>query len=491
MEIKAFLTLLLLLFFFFFNVSINNCNENFLTIIGAILSIPFCLLLYSLINTKPPVIEEPTLMDQLANKLKDFGLISSSLLHSYVMMILAGITIWYLFTTSYKSLHLHKKNCISLPASYNPEELPTIITKNEHRHVYDVMNMLSSSIIEIDNMILVLHKADSSIRFLTRNTSNDKKYDANAIQNVMNGYLAQLNRIIDSTVECGVKLLDGDMGVAGHTDSNSIWFVSGGENTVGSSSDGYKVKITRTAKRSEVYGCKPLTRRHVDNCEKITLIENSKIVKFKCTPHLSVEENIDLLRKQISFKGLDLEIGSNECKKSCNPSLDGGVILAIRHKYYGSKYKFSVSSSSSGILTNTCKLKCIENGRDVQGSINSEPGEGDGRYLHIKSTQFLTSGIKLFVSSTENISSTLWISQKSMVVNLESERIIINIPPLRPCNLGILYRDSCVIKNLELALTKATHYPIEALYTFNTAICELNQIKEKLICKRQKLYSYY
>ena len=118
MEIKAFLTLLLLLFFFFFNVSINNCNENFLTIIGAILSIPFCLLLYSLINTKSPVIEEPTLMDQLANKLKDFGLISSSLLHSYVMMILAGITIWYLFTTSYKSLHLHKNERTAITLKY-------------------------------------------------------------------------------------------------------------------------------------------------------------------------------------------------------------------------------------------------------------------------------------------------------------------------------------------------------------------------------------
>ncbi len=167
------------------------------------------------------------------------------------------------------------------------------------------------------------------------------------------------------------KLLDGSMETTGATTGNGLEFVGATLATGDSRENGFDVKLTQLATRSEISGTAVLTDEIVRNGETLTVIEKGKMATYTTNKDDTADTTVKNLQAEVNRQGLNVDV-----------ILDAGGNVKITHRQYGSDHRFQVSSSSAGILSQEAgDVEVAEVGLDIIGMINGESCTGKGQVL--------------------------------------------------------------------------------------------------------------
>jgi flagellin len=219
---------------------------------------------------------------------------------------------------------------------------------------------------EVNNILI-------RIRELALHAANEGATDVNAQEadqiEVATG-LESIARTAAFTRFGSRSLLDGSSGISGEAQGEGLTFVSATQRTHTSGVSGYPVVVTQVPTHAFVQGDNPITERNVKNLT-VSLFEGGKTVQVTATSEDSPGSFYGRIKAAVEQNGLALDV----------LMLPDGTLL-VRHKEYGSKPAFQVSSSVAGVLSaDRGALEAAAPGKDVRGTIAGEEGMGQGNVL--------------------------------------------------------------------------------------------------------------
>lgn len=183
--------------------------------------------------------------------------------------------------------------------------------------------------------------------------------------------LDTIDRITFNTQFGQKKILDGSQGANGGANGQGLEFISATPATHSSPVQGYDVRVQRLATQATVEGSKPLSREIIDGGEELTIAEGGKSVTFRTTPGDTIPQVAGKLKNEIKQFGLDVDLELTEDNT-----------LKITHRKYGSDGKFSVASSTAGVLSEQAGvMQAATPGQDIRGTIGGNVAVGHGQVL--------------------------------------------------------------------------------------------------------------
>jgi len=224
-----------------------------------------------------------------------------------------------------------------------------------------------AALVEVSNLLV-------GTRQLAIHAANEGANDRNMLeadQLELRNAVETIDRITKNA-QFGVrKLLDGSTAANGVGIGIGLEFVSASPETKSSPISGYEVRVSRLGTQARKKGAMTLTQDMIDKGEEITIVEGGKTVSFTSTKGDSVSQAIGKLNNEIKQIGLELDL-----------EMDKDGVLSLRHKQFGSKHTFAVSSSTAGVMSpESRKMQEAERGQDIAGSIGGEVASGDGLML--------------------------------------------------------------------------------------------------------------
>jgi flagellin len=188
-----------------------------------------------------------------------------------------------------------------------------------------------------------------------------------ASQEEIENALSAIDRIALNTQFGRQKLLDGSRSASGNTVGANLEFVGVSADTQDSGSEGYAVRVTQAATQATDTSATALTQEMVNAGETLRIREGSREAIYTTKEGETVEGAIKGLAARVEQAGLNVSV----------ESVEGGK-LKVTHKDYGSEASFEVQTDSNLFAEET---KPIQNGQDVQGSINGESVQGEGQLM--------------------------------------------------------------------------------------------------------------
>ncbi|MBT4267523.1 MAG: flagellin [Deltaproteobacteria bacterium] len=244
-----------------------------------------------------------------------------------------------------------------------------------------ILQTTESNMVEITGLL-------NGVRQLVIHALNEGANDKAALiadQKEIDAALKTIEEIATNARFAGKHLLDGSNGVSGSASGEGLEYISATTNTKDAREKGFEVRLKKLACRSHITGTAALTDEMVKAGERLVLIENGKQASYKANQNDTVETTVRNLRSLINKNGLDVSVELTEAG-----------LLKIHHNQYGADHKFQVSSSSAGVLSSAAgKILNVDNGQDIEGTINGESAIGEGRYLTGIEGAACTDGLKI------------------------------------------------------------------------------------------------
>jgi len=251
-------------------------------------------------------------------------------------------------------------------------------------HLRSQVAGLNQAIMNSETAVSILQTTESNmgeitgllngIRQLVIHALNEGANDdaaLNADQKEIDAALKTIEDIATNARFADKHLLDGSNGVSGSTSGEGLEFISASTRTKDSRENGFEVRIKQLASRSHMMGSTVLTDEMVQAGEKLVVIEDGKQAFYRSQKNDTVDTAVQNLRSQIKKNGLDVSIDLTE---------DG--LLNIQHNQYGADHSFQISSNTAGVLgQESSKILNVDNGMNIEGTINGESAIGNGRYL--------------------------------------------------------------------------------------------------------------
>ena len=150
----------------------------------------------------------------------------------------------------------------------------------------------------------------------------------------MDNIVEEVNRIASYTSYGNNSLLDGSRAGNGITQGANLEFLTATHEAQTSGVNGYDIKITQAATRSEHVGMKALTQNIIDEGEQLTITEGGRTLNFETQAGHSVEQTLNDLGKAIKEAGLSLDLLRPDPTVTDN---DATQFIRLRHKEFGSE----------------------------------------------------------------------------------------------------------------------------------------------------------
>ena len=261
---------------------------------------------------------------------------------------------------------------------------------------------------------------------------NDPKM-MEADQAELRNSIEMIERVAKDT-QFGTKaLLDGSKGANGVATGDGLYFVSAGEDTKSSPTQGYEITVTRAASQATRTGTAALTQEMIDAGEVLTLTEGGRTVQMQTDKSMTVETVFNDLQRQATDSGLNLELSADE-----------SGIPTVRHQDYGSRATFTVASSSGGVLSEIANVPAyINNGRDVAGELSGEEALGDGQFLRGRDGNSNTAGLTVRyareVAPSGEVAGNVTVTQNSLIFQIgpnEEQTSKLSLRDMKPTSLA-------------------------------------------------------
>ncbi|HUJ76415.1 MAG TPA: flagellin, partial [bacterium] len=193
-----------------------------------------------------------------------------------------------------------------------------------------------SAMVEVNTLL-------TNIRQLAVHAANQGANDKNMLEadqiEVQNS-LQTIDRITHQAQFGNKHLLDGSTGANGVGTGAGLQFLEASPLTRQSPVQGYEVRVNQLGARAYLRGNVPLTQEMIDRGEQISISEGGRTVHFTTHKGDTIPQVFGKLRAEIEAQGLDLHMIVHD-----NDTLE------FVHNEYGSRYGFSVSSSTPGFLS--------------------------------------------------------------------------------------------------------------------------------------------
>ncbi|OGH02409.1 MAG: hypothetical protein A2600_06575 [Candidatus Lambdaproteobacteria bacterium RIFOXYD1_FULL_56_27] len=219
---------------------------------------------------------------------------------------------------------------------------------------------------EVSNLLV-------SMRQLAIHAANEGANDQpmlEADQSELINSLDSIDRISKSAQYGRKTLLDGSHAINGKASGPDLEFLGASLKTQSAPQSGYAVTIDQEATQAQVVGSALFTQEIIDAGESLTIQQGGKSFQMSTKLGETQEEIQNRLNNGFKDNGMALDT-----------FFDQGKLTILSHEY-GSEQGFSVTSSTSGILSaNGDTPMWVQNGRDVIGKIGGEVSVGKGQEL--------------------------------------------------------------------------------------------------------------
>ncbi len=243
-----------------------------------------------------------------------------------------------------------------------------------------------------------------SMRQLALHAANDGAADENMLQAdqlEVEELLSTMDRIAVST-QFGTKILfDGSNAVDGVAVGDGLTFYSASPVTQQApTKQGYSVDIEQVAARAEVNAGRRMSLEEIEKGASFVLKENNRVMGMDTNEERNLKKNIQQLlgnfrrspetfsRENTEARLADL-IARSLQKKADESGLSVIIVinengmLTVKHKHYGSRPNFAVSTNLSGLFGEKSEtIKLSSGGQDVSGYIGGDLAIGEGQFLH-------------------------------------------------------------------------------------------------------------
>ncbi|MGK5091894.1 flagellin [Deltaproteobacteria bacterium TL4] len=260
---------------------------------------------------------------------------------------------------------------------------------NNNESAVSLVQTAEGALTEVSRLLIDVRQR--AIHAANEGINDDAMLDAD--QSEIENALAAIDRIAQSTQFGRQKLLDGSKSANGNATGPGLDFVSANTATKDSGNLGFDVIITRKGEKSAIASTAPLTKEMVMAGEKLTIGEGGKEASYTTSESDTVAGAISAFAAAANRAGINVDIQGTE---------DGRIIIA--HNEYGSKHNFQVRSTTAGVLSAQGNMEFnVNNGVDIQGTLNGESAEGDGQLLTGRRGNQTTDGLSIRYSGNEEI----------------------------------------------------------------------------------------
>ncbi|OGH02408.1 MAG: hypothetical protein A2600_06570 [Candidatus Lambdaproteobacteria bacterium RIFOXYD1_FULL_56_27] len=318
--------------------------------------------------------------------------------------------------------------------------------------------------------------------FLEEAPSKDAPMAPSVANQFLEDRLRQIEGITQAVSFAGRALLNGKSGITGAAEGAGLQFVRGSARTLSSIGKGYPVSIDETARPASLLGTQPAVPSVLAQERWITLKEGGVEARYKVLGHEEPKELVYNLQRVMEEAGLDITVFLTRDQR-----------LLFLHNQLGSGPKFEGTSQATRLVSGLPGEPMPSMaGRDLIGSIGTEPAQGSGAFLVGNRGNARTEGLIVYydgpVQYPGQVVGYVTVTQNGILVPLDlkgQEVELLSLPQLSPSTQAIGVRNPSGFQCLSQIRAGSAKERWDAHKLVLRALADLSELAEELKWKEE------
>ena len=323
------------------------------------------------------------------------------------------------------------------------------------------------ALVEVNNLLI-------EMRQLATTAANEGATDYNALlalQFQIRKAIEGIDRVSRFTSFGNKMLLDGSHGTKG-SGNEEVVFIKASSKTLASPVSGYDVDITEFPLRATLTA--DLDDDDASGLQITLEEEDGAIIRVSNPDGATAVGFAKRLQKAVSESNMNLNIHFDADDEE----------LTIEHREYGLTKGFTVTGTKDDVIVDNAFEPELLLGRDIEGTINDEPADGDGLILTGEYNNEKTSGLSVaFLGDGTGNAGSVTVAQNSLKFQAgvsADEKIVIALNSTHSTVLGRGVDNTSGFENLSQISLKSTQEAIDAIRLVDEALDQLLSMRSQL-----------
>ena len=323
------------------------------------------------------------------------------------------------------------------------------------------------ALVEVNNLLI-------EMRQLATTAANEGATDYNALltlQFQIHKAIEGIDRVSRFTSFGNKTLLDGSHGTKG-SGNEEVVFIKASSKTLASPVSGYDVDITEFPLRATLTA--DLDDDDASGLQITLEEEDGAIIRVSNPDGATAVGFAKRLQKAVLDSNMNLNIHFDADDEE----------LTIEHREYGLTKGFTVTGTKDDVIVDNAFEPELLLGRDIEGTINDEPADGDGLILTGEYNNEKTSGLSVaFLGDGTGNAGSVTVAQNSLKFQAgvsADEKIVIALNSTHSTVLGRGVDNTSGFENLSQISLKSTQEAIDAIRLVDEALDQLLSMRSQL-----------
>ena len=323
------------------------------------------------------------------------------------------------------------------------------------------------ALVEVNNLLI-------EMRQLATTAANEGATDYNALltlQFQIHKAIEGIDRVSRFTSFGNKTLLDGSHGTKG-SGNEEVVFIKASSKTLASPVSGYGVDITEFPLRATLTA--DLDDDDASGLQITLEEEDGAIIRVSNPDGATAVGFVKRLQKAVLDSNMNLNIHFDADDEE----------LTIEHREYGLTKGFTVTGTKDDVIVDNAFEPELLLGRDIEGTINDEPADGDGLILTGEYNNEKTSGLSVaFLGDGTGNAGSVTVAQNSLKFQAgvsADEKIVIALNSTHSTVLGRGVDNTSGFENLSQISLKSTQEAIDAIRLVDEALDQLLSMRSQL-----------
>ena len=323
------------------------------------------------------------------------------------------------------------------------------------------------ALVEVNNLLI-------EMRQLATTAANEGATDYNALltlQFQIHKAIEGIDRVSRFTSFGNKMLLDGSHGTKG-SGNEEVVFIKASSKTLASPVSGYDVDITEFPLRATLTA--DLDDDDASGLQITLEEEDGAIIRVSNPDGATAVGFAKRLQKAVLDSNMNLNIRFDADDEE----------LTIEHREYGLTKGFTVTGTKDDVIVDNAFEPELLLGRDIEGTINDEPADGDGLILTGEYNNEKTSGLSVaFLGDGTGNAGSVTVAQNSLKFQAgvsADEKIVIALNSTHSTVLGRGVDNTSGFENLSQISLKSTQEAIDAIRLVDEALDQLLSMRSQL-----------
>jgi flagellin len=323
------------------------------------------------------------------------------------------------------------------------------------------------ALVEVNNLLI-------EMRQLATTAANEGATDYNALltlQLQIHKAIEGIDRVSRFTSFGNKMLLDGSHGTKG-SGNEEVVFIKASSKTLASPVSGYDVDITEFPLRATLTA--DLDDDDASGLQITLEEEDGAIIRVSNPDGATAVGFAKRLQKAVLDSNMNLNIHFDADDEE----------LTIEHREYGLTKGFTVTGTKDDVIVDNAFEPELLLGRDIEGTINDEPADGDGLILTGEYNNEKTSGLSVaFLGDGTGNAGSVTVAQNSLKFQAgvsADEKIVIALNSTHSTVLGRGVDNTSGFENLSQISLKSTQEAIDAIRLVDEALDQLLSMRSQL-----------